>query len=181
MRFVAAVFCLIVITARASAKLRLSVPADLSDPRPAPVRMSGLVPHARVTISTTLSGEDGQTFVAETTFCADGKGRVDTATQRPIAGSYKDIEPLGLFWSAAPRKTKVGDPAPGAVRVSAEESIGEALLALRLYGNGAPGIAKMGTQIIGKFLCRSAANSQKAPSSGGQLHKAALRLPPSAR
>ena len=130
MRFIAAAFCLIVATAPASAKPRLSVPADLSDPRPAPVRMSGLVPHARVTVSTIRSGDGGQTFVARATFRADGKGRVDTAKQRPLAGSYKDIEPLGLFWSAAPRKTAMGDPAPGAVRVSAEA--GGGVVATRL-------------------------------------------------
>lgn len=120
MRFIAAAFCLVVSPMPTSARPRLSAPADLTDPRPAPVRLSGLVPGAPVTISTTRLGDEGRTFIARATFRADGRGRVDTATRRPIDGSYQNVDPLALFWSAAPRKTEMGDPAPGVVRVSAE-------------------------------------------------------------
>ncbi len=36
-------------------------------------------------------------------FVADGSGKVDPARQKPIRGSYDWVDPMGLFWTMAPK------------------------------------------------------------------------------
>jgi dienelactone hydrolase len=104
-----------------SAAPRLTGPADLADPRPAPVRISGLVADTEVTVTTTRRERD-ETFEASATFRSDARGRLDTAVTAPLFGSYRGVDPLALFWSATPRHPSDNDPVAGSVRVVVRSS-----------------------------------------------------------
>jgi dienelactone hydrolase len=67
-----------------------------------PIVVSGLHPGATVTIR--LVGNKDNAWTSNATFIADNDGRVDLARMAPVKGSYKDIDPMGLFWSAEPMR-----------------------------------------------------------------------------
>ena len=104
------------ISTAATSAPHLTGPADLTEPRPAPVRVSALPANTDVTIVTTRRDGD-QTFVASADFRSDARGRVDTGVSAPRAGSYQGVEPLALFWSATPRHPETDDPGIGSARV----------------------------------------------------------------
>ncbi len=125
MRFVLIACVATCFTSAASAAPRLTGPTDLTDPRPAPVRVSGLPPRTAVTIATTRK-EGKETFEAHATFRSDARGRIDTAMTAPSDGSYHGIDPLALFWAAMPRRLSEDDPVSGTVRV--EVKLGQRIL-----------------------------------------------------
>ena len=71
------------------------------------ISVTGLEPWARVTLrlTTTIDGID---FVSWADFFADAAGRVDIASQAPVAGSYRATDAMGLFWSMMPEATDLG-------------------------------------------------------------------------
>ncbi|MEV0796618.1 acyl-CoA thioesterase/bile acid-CoA:amino acid N-acyltransferase family protein [Kribbella sp. NPDC050281] len=74
-----------------------------------PVRLavSGLHPHAGVTLSAQAPDRDGKTWRAEATFTADDHGAIDLDRAGPTGGSYQGVDGMGLFWSMNPPD---GDP-----------------------------------------------------------------------
>lgn len=63
------------------------------------LRLSGLQPLQHATIhAQTLDGFH-QHWQSTATFVADEQGMVDLSTQKPLSGSYCEVDPLGLFWS----------------------------------------------------------------------------------
>lgn len=104
-----------------AAPVKLTVPPDLSAPRPAPIRVTGLPPSATVTLTTVQQRDRDGRFEAAVTFRATKAGTVDTARRAPITGSYAGVEPLGAFWSAMEVKNSSGavqDIAIGYARVT---------------------------------------------------------------
>jgi hypothetical protein len=81
-----------------------------------PIMVSGLTPGANVTVR--LRGGADESWAADATFTADRDGRIDLTRIAPLRGSYKDIDPMGLFWSAD--RTEATDVA--AASDEAEES-----------------------------------------------------------
>src|SRR5262245_52895766 len=65
-----------------------------------PITVSGLPPQARVTVQ--LRGASGpqSQWASSATFQADESGRVDLTRTAPLKGSYKNVDAMGLFWSA---------------------------------------------------------------------------------
>lgn len=63
-----------------------------------PIVITGLSPRATVTVRV-KGGVVGQ-WSSSATFTADETGRVDVTRMAPTKGSYKDIDAMGLFWSA---------------------------------------------------------------------------------
>lgn len=65
------------------------------------ITISNLAPHEYVTLE--ISSKDkfgkGDVWKSSATFQANDQGIVNVAKQEPISGSYKGIEPMGLFWS----------------------------------------------------------------------------------
>ncbi|MDT7933070.1 MAG: acyl-CoA thioesterase/BAAT N-terminal domain-containing protein [Sphingomonadaceae bacterium] len=117
---------LILPTAAHAASVKLILPPDLSAPRPAPIRVTGLPPSATVTLTTIQQRDRDERFEAAVTFRATSAGTVDTARQAPIAGSYTGVEPLGAFWSGiATKNTPAASQAP---------SIGYARVTVRMDG-----------------------------------------------
>jgi len=66
------------------------------------IRVSGLDPHAAVTLRLCNAGLDGVVFASEAMFEADDNGTVDLAKQAPVSGDYDGVDPMGLFWSRRP-------------------------------------------------------------------------------
>jgi len=74
-----------------------------------PIVVRGLTPHSTVTIRARSGGQ--QPWVANATFVADENGRVDLAHMAPTRGAYKNVDAMGLFWSAE-RESASGSPEP---------------------------------------------------------------------
>jgi len=79
-----------------------------------PIVVSGLPPDAEVTVR--LS--DGE-WSSNATFIADSAGIVDLTRMSPNRGTYKGVDPMGLFWSAT-RSTQ--PPPPGSPLPTAENA-----------------------------------------------------------
>jgi dienelactone hydrolase len=73
-------------------------PDDVLIDEEIPIAVSGLTPQAAVVIRL-RGGLDGQ-WTSSATFTADASGRIDLARMAPVKGSYRDVDPMGLFWSA---------------------------------------------------------------------------------
>jgi dienelactone hydrolase len=65
-----------------------------------PIVVSGLRPKALVTLRA-RSGPDDNPWMSSASFRADGAGRIDLTRMAPDEGSYKEVDPMGLFWSAS--------------------------------------------------------------------------------
>jgi len=63
------------------------------------VRVLGARPGERVEISLRNAGANGSFFAASATFIADRDGTVDLTAHAPVDGSYRNVHPMGLFWS----------------------------------------------------------------------------------
>ncbi|OYY91029.1 MAG: hypothetical protein B7Y45_04870 [Sphingomonas sp. 28-66-16] len=122
------VVLLLAVAAPAVAKPELSVPADLSVPDPGPVRLTGLAPGDQVTLETFRATSAGMILTGAALFRADASGEVDTATLAPLAGDYREVDPLGLFWSAT-RSLDPAAPAPMAGHVTIRARSGDAIIA----------------------------------------------------
>lgn len=81
-----------------------------------PIVVSGQAPGANVTVR--LRGGADESWAADATFTADRAGRIDLTRMAPLKGSYKDVDAMGLFWSAD--RTEATDVA--AASDEAEES-----------------------------------------------------------
>ncbi|MCA1592733.1 MAG: acyl-CoA thioesterase/BAAT N-terminal domain-containing protein [Acidobacteria bacterium] len=66
------------------------------------VRVTGLRPRQDVTIKASMKDAGDRQWQSEASFLADRHGVVDCGRQAPISGSYKTVDPMGLFWSMAP-------------------------------------------------------------------------------
>lgn len=71
---------------------------DVLIDEPVPIVVSGLAPGAAVTVR--LRGGADDLWTSSATFTADHDGRVDLTRMAPTKGSYKDVDAMGLFWSA---------------------------------------------------------------------------------
>jgi len=82
-----------------SARFEIASDAVLLD-ETVPIVVTGVAPRTVVTIRARNGGPD-LSMASSATFAADEKGRVDVTLMAPISGSYKGVEPMGLFWSAS--------------------------------------------------------------------------------
>ena len=115
--FIACLAC--VMHAPANAAPRLTGPGDLTDPHPAPIRVTDAAPRSIIEITTERRDADAtKTLVAHASFRTSANGDLDVSRAKPIAGTYEGIEPLGLFWSATTREAAADDPAADVVRIT---------------------------------------------------------------
>ena len=84
----------------------LSSPAALGvEPNPAFVDQgvgivaSGFRPGSRVTLQAETRDDLGRRWKSEGDFLADAAGTVDVRRHEPVAGSYRGVSAMGLFWS----------------------------------------------------------------------------------
>jgi dienelactone hydrolase len=86
-------------------------PLESLSGEPVSVRAVGLQPDAQVAISIKRTDDAGVTWESRAQFVAGDDGKVDTASQAPVAGDYRGVDQAGLFWSMKPTSA---DRPPGA-------------------------------------------------------------------
>ena len=86
--------------------LVVSAATTLAD-APVQIKVTGVKPGDRITITSTASDHAGMLWTGRATFTANGSGVVDPATQAPQSGTYQGVDAMGLFWSMDPA---TGDP-----------------------------------------------------------------------
>src|SRR5262249_39777198 len=63
------------------------------------IRLIGATPSQPVTLRARAQDDRQVVWESHATFRADNAGMVDVALQKPITGTYRDLDPMGLFWS----------------------------------------------------------------------------------
>jgi dienelactone hydrolase len=86
-----------------------------------PIVVSGLEPKALVTVRA-RSGANDNPWMSSAAFMTDAAGRVDLTRMSPDAGSYKEVDPMGLFWSASRVSADEADPSDDGRTLLAAES-----------------------------------------------------------
>jgi pimeloyl-ACP methyl ester carboxylesterase len=83
-----------------SPRISLSRPNAPID-EPVSITLSGFEPNAEVTVRLKSVGTAFQKAALESfaTFRSDAQGSVDLDTQKPVSGTYNDVDGMGLFWS----------------------------------------------------------------------------------
>jgi dienelactone hydrolase len=95
--------------------------------QPIEIVISNLSAHQQITLEASCKDKDGNPWKSQATLQADDKGIVNVAKQAPITGSYKGIDPMGLFWSMAPTSK---DPSKNTFMSFCTLNIGEAQLSV---------------------------------------------------
>jgi dienelactone hydrolase len=98
---VASALLLTLVPSAASAQgVRFSLPRDtvLLDEK-IPIALTNLPPNHIVTLHLVSAGDEGR-WTSSATFLSDQAGRIDLTLKAPIAGSYVEVDGMGLFWSA---------------------------------------------------------------------------------
>jgi hypothetical protein len=101
-------------------------PTDALIDAPISIRLKGLIAEQHVTLRARLADYLGCAWESQATFVADRHGCVDVANQEPVAGTYDQSDPMGLFWSmmsiagAEPRGYASAAVAPIQVQFAAE-------------------------------------------------------------
>lgn len=70
------------------------------------ITLSNFKPSQKVTIRANTRFDKDYRCESYATFIADENGTVDLSKQKPIEGTYEDIDPMGLFWSMEMYKDK---------------------------------------------------------------------------
>jgi len=73
---------------------------------PVQLTLSGFPAHSRVTIAASAQDDEGSLWTSQAVFTTDEDGFLDLSTQRPLAGSYDDVDAMGLFWSMTTNSRK---------------------------------------------------------------------------
>jgi dienelactone hydrolase len=93
--------CLGMIGTAGAATLRVSPVRALQD-RPVRIRVSGVAPGQKVVLRLSTTDVEGVAWHAQATFVATANGVVDPSRMAPVAGDYRVLDAMGLFWSMRP-------------------------------------------------------------------------------
>jgi dienelactone hydrolase len=85
-----------------SAQTLTVTPARAMADEAAVIRAGGLQPGERIAIRSELVDWASERWTAQAEFVADAQGTVDASKQAPVAGSYREVSPMGLVWSMMP-------------------------------------------------------------------------------
>lgn len=69
---------------------------------PLKISLTGLRQDQRITIKAACEDDRGVSWSSQATYAADEKGIIDMAKERPLSGSYEQVDVMGLFWSMKP-------------------------------------------------------------------------------
>jgi len=78
------------------------VPGERLFLEPGYVELAGALPGGRVIIDSVFVDEAGYSWAARGTYFASPEGRVNTAEDASVAGTYTGVDARGLVWSALP-------------------------------------------------------------------------------
>jgi dienelactone hydrolase len=101
-------FCLFILFVRLAAQTIEVTPSRILIDETATIRVTGCQPSERLAIQSELIDGSGGRWRSQSEFVADLKGSIDTSTQAPTGGSYKDVSAMGLVWSMKPVGSKEG-------------------------------------------------------------------------
>ncbi len=82
------------------------------------IRLQNFIPDQVVTLHTRLSYQ-GDQWTSHATYRVNSQGIIDLNTQPSLSGSYRGVEPMGLFWSLAPVEEKLGERAANIMQITA--------------------------------------------------------------
>ena len=97
--------CIVFLWQKSKPKI-LVTPAKALIDVPVEISISNLSPHEHIALEASCKDKDNNVWISHVTFQANDKGVVNVATQAPFSGSYKEIDPMGLFWSMTPTNRK---------------------------------------------------------------------------
>jgi dienelactone hydrolase len=66
---------------------------------PLAVEVGQLTPGTPVTLTASCVDPEGCAFTSRVEFLADARGHVSSASQAPVAGSFRGVDPFGPWWS----------------------------------------------------------------------------------
>jgi hypothetical protein len=79
------------------------------------IELRGFLPRQPVSVTATQKFPNASRWQARANFTSDDRGRVDLASQAPMAGTYDGVSAMGLFWSAARLPGNVRPPPVGSI------------------------------------------------------------------
>lgn len=79
-------------------KIEITPPRARVD-QPVSIKLHGFKPGERITVQALMTDDQEKTWKSSAVFTADEKGEVDLYTADPLEGTYKEADPMGLFWS----------------------------------------------------------------------------------
>ena len=82
-------------------------PNEVLIDQPVEISISNLKPNQQITVEASCKNKDNDAWKSYAVFQADEKGIVNVVRQAPISGSYKGVDPMGLFWSMTPTDKEI--------------------------------------------------------------------------
>lgn len=82
------------------------------------IRLQNFIPDQVVTLHTRLIYQGNQ-WTSRATYQVNHRGMIDLKTQPSLNGSYRGVEPMGLFWSLAPVEGKLGERSANIMQITA--------------------------------------------------------------
>lgn len=73
------------------------------------IKVTGCSANAEVTIQATTYDEKEKMFCSHARFVASQEGCVDVSSQKPVEGTYSEVDGSGLFWSMKHADSKLDD------------------------------------------------------------------------
>lgn len=73
------------------------------------IKVSGCLANAEVFIKAITYDEKGKMFYSYARFIANKEGEIDVSSQKPIEGTYNEMDGSGLFWSMKHADSKLDD------------------------------------------------------------------------
>ncbi|QQK77111.1 acyl-CoA thioesterase/BAAT N-terminal domain-containing protein [Salicibibacter cibarius] len=73
------------------------------------IKVINCEPNEMITLKAKMLDDEGKNFESEATFQTNKDGVVSVSHDKPVKGSYNDIDSFGLFWSMEERHSKHGD------------------------------------------------------------------------
>jgi dienelactone hydrolase len=70
------------------------------------IRLTGFKPKQRVTLRASLLDDGGELWESHAVLTCDSGGELDLSRAKPVSGTYRKADPMGLFWSMTPKDTK---------------------------------------------------------------------------
>jgi dienelactone hydrolase len=90
-----------------SGKPRIEIaPESAFADEPVQIKLAGFEPGRRVTLRASLDDDAGNRWQSHAVFNCDADGGVDLSRQKPVSGTYREPDPMGLFWSMLPEGGK---------------------------------------------------------------------------
>ena len=77
---------------------------------PTRIQLRGFAPRQTVILRAKTVDHAGKAWASYATFQTDAQGSIDVSTQKPLSGTYQNVDAMGLFWSMLPVNKKQKTP-----------------------------------------------------------------------